>query len=180
MGDAIKHGLANLANFAGKDDRPTFWWWVLFVVIVTFGINIIASIGFIASSVGGAISAVSQGADEAQVEIEMMQSMADGLVTQTWIGIVISFVGMVLVIAGFARRLRDAGLPAFLAIIPLLTLVISSYFSVQLIGEMSELMAAGDINAIEEMTASSATTGLIGWLGYLVVIVGGLLPSKSG
>lgn len=179
MGDAIKHGLANLANFAGKDNRPTFWWWVLFVVVVTFGINMIASIGFVASSVGGAMSAAAQGADEAQIEVEMMQSMADGLVTQSWVGIVISFLALALIIAAFARRIRDAGLPAFLAIIPVITAVVSSYFSIQLVQEMSQLMAAGDLNAVEEMTATSATTGLLGWLGYLVVIGLGLMPSKS-
>ncbi|MEP1420643.1 MAG: hypothetical protein ABJK59_02600, partial [Erythrobacter sp.] len=94
MGDAIKHGFANLLNIQGKDDRPTFWWWVLFVILVSFGISTFASFGFVASSVGDAMTLASNGVDESQVEIAMMQSMADGLKTQTWISTGVSFVGL--------------------------------------------------------------------------------------
>ncbi|MEP0391484.1 MAG: hypothetical protein ABJ205_01325 [Erythrobacter sp.] len=94
MGDAIKHGFANLLNIQGKDDRPTFWWWVLFVILVSFGISTFASFGFVASSVGDAMTLASNGVDESQVEIAMMQSMADGLNTQTWISTGVSFVGL--------------------------------------------------------------------------------------
>ena len=48
MGDAIKNGFGNLTNFSGRDSRSLFWWWILFVVIITFGISIISGVVFTA------------------------------------------------------------------------------------------------------------------------------------
>ena len=31
---AIKYNLANLTNFSGRDARQTFWYYVLFLVII--------------------------------------------------------------------------------------------------------------------------------------------------
>ncbi len=38
--DAVRYGFSNYANFKGRTDRPTFWWWVL----AAFGINIVLDI----------------------------------------------------------------------------------------------------------------------------------------
>ena len=179
MGDAIKHCMANLTNFDGKDGRATFWWWVLMVVLVTFGISMIASIGFVGSSVFGAISAAGAGADEAEVQRQMMQSMADGMATQVWVGLAVSLLGLALIVAAFARRLRDAGLPAFLVLIPVATTLFSAYQSFSLIDDMQAIMATGDMVAMNDFSMNNAASGIFGWIGYLVVIVGGLLPSKS-
>jgi uncharacterized membrane protein YhaH (DUF805 family) len=36
FGEAISSGFSNYANFSGRSPRSTYWWWVLFVVIVEF------------------------------------------------------------------------------------------------------------------------------------------------
>ena len=51
MGEAIKHGFANLTNFAGRDSRTLFWWWVLLIVVITFGLSFISGIFFTAGAI---------------------------------------------------------------------------------------------------------------------------------
>ena len=34
MFEAIKYNLAHLADFTGREDRPTFWWYVLFLLVL--------------------------------------------------------------------------------------------------------------------------------------------------
>ncbi|MDE8651918.1 DUF805 domain-containing protein [Novosphingobium album (ex Liu et al. 2023)] len=36
MPGAVRYGLTNLVNFSGRDARQTFWFFVLFLYIVTF------------------------------------------------------------------------------------------------------------------------------------------------
>ena len=179
MGDAIKHCMANLTNFDGRDTRSTFWYWVLVVVVATFILSMISGVVFAASSIGGAFTSASAGADEAQIEAEIMQSMSGGIVTQAWIGAGLSLLGLFLIIGTFVRRLRDAGLPVLLAVIPVLATLWGAYHSVSISGEMAALMAAGDIQGIETMSASSIGGSLISYIGYLVVIVGGLIPTRN-
>lgn len=179
MGDAIKHCFANLTNFDGEDNRPTFWWWVLFVFLVTFAISFASSMVFAVSSMGGAIMSAVDGANEAQVETEMLQAMASGMATQAWIGAGISVLGLGLILAAFGRRLRDARLPVLLVVIPVITTLWGAYISIELTSEMAELMATGDMQAIEEQTLSSAGAGLVTYVGYLVILVGGLIPTRQ-
>jgi hypothetical protein len=75
--------------------------------------------------------------------------------------------------------LRDAGLPVLILVVPVLTALWSAYSGIQLSGELSEVMASGDLAAIEAMSASSAGASLIGYAGYLVVIVCGLIPTRA-
>ncbi|MEL7188085.1 MAG: DUF805 domain-containing protein [Pseudomonadota bacterium] len=180
MGEAIKHCIANLTNFQGRDSRGTFWWWVLAIVIVTFGLSFVSSMVFTVSSMSGAFQSIGSGADQAAIEAEMMQSMAGSLEIQTYIGAAISFIGLLLVIPAFVRRLNDAGLPALIAVIPVIALLVGTYFSLSFIGEMADVMATGDLEAINEMTATTSLWGAISWIGYLVVIVCGLIPGKYG
>ena len=41
--EAIKDGFDHYAKFDGRASRPSFWWWVLFVIIVSIVANIIDS-----------------------------------------------------------------------------------------------------------------------------------------
>ena len=179
MGAAIKNGFANLTNFSGRDSRSLFWWWVLFVVIVTFGLSMLVGIVFTAGSMGSAFQSAAAGVDQAQVEAEMMQNMAGNLGAQAWAGVAVSLLGLALLIASFVRRLRDAGLPPIIAIVPVATTLFSAYVSVSAVGEMSELMASGDLVALEEAAMGSASLGLVAYVGYLVILVCGLIPSKN-
>lgn len=179
MGDAIKHCMANLANFDGRDSRATFWWWVLCVVVVTVLLSMVSGLVFAASSMGDAFQSAAAGVDEAQIEAEMMQGMAGSLGTQAWIGAGISLLGIALLIASFVRRLRDAGLPVLIAAIPVATVLYSSWNSVSVASQAADIMASGDVQAVNEFALATAGAGMVGWIGYIVVIVGGLLPTKA-
>ena len=179
MGAAIRHGFANLTNFSGRDSRSLFWWWVLFVVLITFGLSMVSGIVFTAGSMGSAFQSAADGVDQAQVEAEMMRNMAGNLGTQTWIGVAVSLLGLALLIASFVRRLRDAGLPPIIAIVPVATTLFSAYVSVSAVGELSELMASGNVTAMEEAAQGTASLGLVAYVGYLVILVCGLIPSKN-
>ncbi|HPK32660.1 MAG: DUF805 domain-containing protein [Ottowia sp.] len=39
--DAVRYGFSNYANFKGRTDRPTFWWWVLALFILFFVLNLV-------------------------------------------------------------------------------------------------------------------------------------------
>jgi len=39
--DAVRYGFSNCANFKGRTDRPTFWWWVLALFILFFVLNLV-------------------------------------------------------------------------------------------------------------------------------------------
>jgi uncharacterized membrane protein YhaH (DUF805 family) len=41
FGEAVRSGFDHYAKFDGRASRPAFWWWVLFVVLVSVGANII-------------------------------------------------------------------------------------------------------------------------------------------
>jgi len=179
MGDAIKHGIANLTNFDGRDSRATFWWWVLCIVVVTVLLSMISGLVFAASSMGTAFQSAASGVDEAQIEAEMMQAMSGSLGTQAWISVGISLLGLALLIASFVRRLRDAGLPVLIAVVPVVTVLYSAWTNITVSGKAAEIMASGDVQAVNDFAMESAGAGMIGWIGYIAVIVVGLLPTKG-
>ena len=179
MGEAIRHGFANLTNFSGRDSRALFWWWVLVIVIITVGLSIISGVVFAAGAMGSAFQAGAAGVDPAQIEAEMMRSMTGNLDTQAWVGAAISLVGLALLIASFVRRLRDAGLPALIAIVPVLTTLFACYVNVTSVDEMRTAMLEASTQTMDETVAASSGLGLVAYVGYLVVIVCGLIPSKN-
>ena len=41
FGEAVKSGFEHYVKFDGRASRPAYWWWVLFVVLVSIAANII-------------------------------------------------------------------------------------------------------------------------------------------
>jgi uncharacterized membrane protein YhaH (DUF805 family) len=41
--DAIKSGFDHYVKFDGRASRPAYWWWVLFVILVSIGCSIVDS-----------------------------------------------------------------------------------------------------------------------------------------
>ena len=179
MMEAIRYCLANLGNFTGRDPRQTFWYYVLFLVVINVILGLIVGVAFTAGSVGGAIESAAGGASEADVQAQIMQQMAGSLSTQTWIGAAISLVTLVLFIAAFVRRLRDAALPTAIAAIPVATSLFAVYSSISAVSAMEAVMMTGDPLAINEAAMASAGMGMIGWIGYLVVIICGAIPTRA-
>ncbi len=180
---AVKHNLAHLTDFSGRDARPTFWWYVLFLVVAQFVVGFLASIPLVASGMGTAFEAAQSGADPAQLEAQMMAGMADGLATTMWISVATTVVVALLLVAAFVRRLHDSGQPGFWAIVPLATQAAAIVASIGSVGSVQEMMrsasSAAELQAMQGDIASNPLNH-IGWLGYLIVIGFGLLKSQSG
>ena len=41
FGEAVRSGFEHYAKFNGRASRPEFWWWVLFVILMGIGANLI-------------------------------------------------------------------------------------------------------------------------------------------
>lgn len=41
FGEAVRSGFEHYAKFDGRASRPEFWWWVLFVILMGIGANLI-------------------------------------------------------------------------------------------------------------------------------------------
>lgn len=41
FGEAVRSGFDHYVKFDGRASRPAFWWWVLFVILVSIAANII-------------------------------------------------------------------------------------------------------------------------------------------
>ncbi len=60
--EAISHGFDNYAEFDGRQSRSAFWWWTLFVVLVSAALDTISdslvslwSIAMILPNIAGAV-----------------------------------------------------------------------------------------------------------------------------
>jgi uncharacterized membrane protein YhaH (DUF805 family) len=82
FGQAISHNLSNMTNFSGRAGRPEFWWWVLFLWLVSVVVNLLTGGYNFASTDRGLLG---------------------------WIGIVISVLLWLATLAVTVRRLHDTG-----------------------------------------------------------------------
>ena len=106
---SIRYNLSNLTNFSGRDARQTFWYYVLFIVVMQILIGLIASIPMYVSMVSGLLDSVASGASEGEAALAMAQNLAGQLKTQVVVGMVLSVVSAGLIVASFVRRLHDGG-----------------------------------------------------------------------
>lgn len=182
---AIKHNLSNLTNFNGRDARPTFWWYVLFLVIMQFVVGLLASIPLIGASVGTAMDAVQSGADQATMQADMMASMAEAMDTVIWVGVASEIVMVLLLVASFVRRLHDSGNSGWWAAIPVATQLAGVFGAVTTIDRAKELMVlSADISRMEEAQALQADMmaeplNWVSWIGVIVVLVFGVMSSQK-
>lgn len=180
---AIKHNLTHLTDFSGRDARPTFWWYVLFLIIAQFVVGLVVSVPMMASGMGAAFEAAQSGADPAQLEAQMMAGMADGLATTVWISVATTVVSALLLVASFVRRLHDAGQPGYWAFVPLVTQAAALAASIGSVDKIREMMlsarSAMELQAMQGEIAGDPMN-YVGWIGYLVVIGLGVLKSQEG
>jgi hypothetical protein len=59
------------------------------------------------------------------------------------------------------------------------TVLYSAWTNITVSGKAAEIMASGDVQAVNDFAMESAGAGMIGWIGYIAVIVVGLLPTKG-
>jgi len=187
MGDAImlgaiKYNLTNLTNFSGRDARQTFWFYVLFLLIVQYAIGMLIALPMMGSAMSGAFQGVQQGLSDEQMQHQMMAAMAGSMRTSMYASVAISMVSSLLMLAAFVRRLHDSNGPGWIAGVAFALVLASQLYNLSRIGEIIEAMATMDPS---NPTATMNMQGMLGvsalaWIGYLVVIVFGAWPSTPG
>lgn len=184
MWGAIKYNLANLTNFNGRDARQTFWYYVLFLVVVQFALGIIMVIPLYVDMFTQAFNAARSGMDEAQMQAMMFSDVADQMKTQMMVSAVLSLVIVVMLLASFVRRLHDSGKPGWWAAIPAATYIFAAIYNFMnvenIIAVMQEAMTSGNPAAAYSMQGEMAGWSIISWIGIIVVIVFGVMKSDEG
>ena len=183
---AIRYNFANLANFHGRDARQTFWYYVLFLIVIQFAISMVGTVPMYIEMFTTIFDAASQGLDPDAAMRSMMSGMVDQIRTQMIVGMVIAVVSSALFVAAFVRRLHDVGYTGWIALIPIATQAFSVAYSWSMLDQIGDMM-------LRNMEAASAGGGdpfsmqaemgwysLVGWIGYLVVIGFGSLKGEAG
>lgn len=183
---AIKYNLANVANFKGRDARQTFWYYVLFLVIVQFAVSMVFTIPMYVSLFTGMFEAMSQGMSEEEATRSMMLGMIGQIKTQAIANAVIGVITALLFVAAFVRRLHDGGFTGWIAAIPMATQAFSTAYSLSYLDKLEDMMA-GNIAGMGAaggdpfaMQAEMGLYGLVGYVGYIVVIIFGVMGSEVG
>ncbi len=188
FGAALKHNLTHLLVFEGRDARQTFWFYVLFLMVIQFGVGMLLTIPMMVSLFTGMISGIQSGAEPEELTRLLTQNMMGYMKLQMWGSAVIGAVTAFLLTASFVRRLHDAGFTGWIVLIPLTTQFLAVGYSiwsfdqvVEMLPQIIEEAAQGD-QRINTMTlqAQAAPFGLIGWVGYIAVIGFGVLRSQEG
>lgn len=180
---AIKYNLNNLTNFKGRDARQTFWFYVLFLVILQWGLGLLISLPMMGGIMQGAMSGVQQGLPEAEMQARMIAQMAGPMRTTMLLSAAINVVAALILVAAFVRRLHDSNRPGWIAAIAFFCVFAAQTASIANIDNVVEAMArsgAGDPAAMFEAHGALVYTSLLSWVGVLIVIVFGVWPSTEG
>ncbi len=183
MIDSIKYNLANLTNFSGRDARPTFWWYVLFLIVAQFLVGFVAAIPMVVSSTVSAFDAAQSGATQDQMQAEMFAEMTEAMGTQIWISAALSVAVVLLLAASFVRRLHDGGFTGVLAIVPIGLQILAIGGSIAMIDQMGDILAAAaNPEEMQQLQANLALQwhNLAGWMAILLVIGFGVMKSQDG
>lgn len=180
---SIGYNFRHLFDFAGRDARQTFWYWVLFVVIL----NIVVSLAISGPMMADAMSAgfaAAQGDDPAMVQTAVMERMAGKVEALVWLSIIVGVVNIVLMAASFVRRLHDSGKSAIWAVLAGAVQVVVLVMALGQIGETQEMLrnaaAARTAQDAFAMQGQMAWRGLLGWVPLIILIVFGVMKSDPG
>lgn len=184
MLEAIKYNLANLTNFAGRDARQTFWYYVLFLVVIQFVVGIIVAIPMYVAIFSNVFDAVSSGADPDAAMGSMVADLTEHMSFQVLASSALAILSTLLFLAAFVRRLHDGGFSGWIAAIPVATQLFSVVYSYMMLDAVLEAMVmsanpANQTNAYA-MQLEVAPWSAVGYLGYVVVIIFGALKSQEG
>jgi uncharacterized membrane protein YhaH (DUF805 family) len=183
MFGALKYGLSNLINFSGRDARSTFWYYVLFVVILRFAGGIAISLPMTVRATAVAMEAVQAHADTATINARMMALVAETMPMVVWLGVALALVTALLLAASIVRRLHDIGLSGWLVLIPAGLQGIVLAQAPAAIERVKEALARYDGSAAPDPTAMMQGQGmmvLLGWLPVLFIVVVGVIKSNEG
>jgi len=184
MIESIKHNLANLGNFNGRDSRSTFWWYVLFLVVVNFVIGLVVSLPNTMSAMSASFEAIQSGADPEYFQTSFMDDLTEMMKTQMWISVILGIVMAGLLAASFVRRLHDSGKPGWIALIAFGLYIGSLVFNLinldSMLDSMRVAMDASDPSAMIRGQTALQAYSLAAYISYLIVIIFGVFDSQRG
>lgn len=184
---AIKHGLGNLTNFNGRDARQAFWYYVLFVYLVTIVIGLVASIPMTMQAMMiGVEQGMAHAGDPEAARVAMQQATLANFDTFLpalfWTGAISAAILLLGLAAAIVRRLHDSGLSGYWALLPGALQVFNLVSMPSQIEQSRAMMAAqfADPSAGMGMFASAASAAVLGWAAIVLVIVFGVRKSTPG
>ncbi|MEO6388549.1 MAG: DUF805 domain-containing protein [Croceibacterium sp.] len=184
MVKAIKYNLSHLLDFNGREARPMFWYYVLFLIILQFLAGMAITLPALFASLGDAMQAAQAGASEQELQVSMMKSMGGTLGAAVWISAGMSAAMALLVLAAFVRRLHDSGRTGWWALLALAGQALGIIISIRNIGAVQHLVALStdpaNVAQVAQIQTEMARTSLIGWIAPIVVIVFGVMASTPG
>jgi uncharacterized membrane protein YhaH (DUF805 family) len=180
---AIKYSLANLLNGNGRDARQTFWYYVLFIVILRFLASMLVSIPMMVGTMRSAVSAAQQGSDPVAAQAQMMASMVQYMPRMMWLGLIVGVVSALLLAASFIRRLHDSDLSGWWAALPL---ALYGYALSRVPAQMDRAMeifstaSSGTAPDPFAMMKRQGATALLTYLPIIIMIILGVRKSTDG
>src|SRR5688500_10659482 len=145
MGGAIKHNLTHLLDFSGRDARPTFWFYVLFLFLVYMAIALVGSFALIGSLMSPVLEAANAGGSEQDMQARMagqMGSMMGRMMeAMVWVSVVVTILMDLLLAASFVRRLHDSNSSGWWALAVLAAQLASIAAMIPMIEIMKDFMA---------------------------------------
>lgn len=181
MLDSIKHCLRNLFNFTGRDARQTFWYYVLFVYIVTTVVSMLAMIPALVDMFANIMNVAAAGGSPELAQQTIASSMTGLFGSVGWMSMVVGGSFIALLAASLVRRLHDSDMSGWWALAPA---GLQAYGIVQMPAQMAAMAAVmADPAAMNDPTAmyrAQGTAGLIGWAAIGLVIWFGVRKSSPG
>lgn len=181
---AIKYNFRHLLDFSGRDARQTFWYWVLFVVIVNIIVSLAISIPMTMGAMSTMFEATRSGVDPAMAEAAMLDEMSAMARPLVWVSIAVGLANVVLLAAAFVRRLHDSGKSAAWAILAGAVQLVALYLALEQVNAAEAMIrnAASAQSAQEAFGAQGelAWRSLLGWVPLLILIVFGVMKSDPG
>jgi uncharacterized membrane protein YhaH (DUF805 family) len=182
---AIRHGLANVLNFEGRDARQTFWYYVLFAYLLNMALSML----FVVPAMIGAFTASFQAAmqhpgDAAAAQAVATSAMSGAMEPMMWVGAISAVLMLVLLAASLVRRLHDSGLSGYWALVPGVFQVLGL---ITMPAQMNRMMTAmggggaGDpLAGVTALQSQMGFTSLLGWVAIVAVIIFGVRKSTEG
>ena len=184
MLEALKYNLAHLADFTGREDRSTFWWYVLVLVILDIVLGLIVSGPMVAGSISTAVQAAQSGMSEQAIQAQMLQKMSGQIFGMVWISGAIKALMIVLSVAAFVRRLHDSNNSGWWAALAIAAQALVFALNYSMLGSVREAMASasstGDLQGLVQQQANLRWLGLLAWIAPIIVLVFGAMKSSSG
>ncbi len=180
---SIKYNLTNLLNFKGRDARQTFWFYVLFLVVIQYAVGMVIAMPMMGGIMKGAFVAAQQGATGADMNARVMSQMAGYMRTSMTLSTIVSLTAGLLLLASFARRLHDSGKPGWISVLTFLLSLTSKAIVWSRMDEIVSTMqkvSADNLETAFAMQSKMVAASLLGYAAILIVIIFGVWPSNSG